>query len=175
MLRGEIWKLLCKVQNSKLQYSCNVYAKFLKSTGQDDSKILKDIHRTRQSYCADFALPAESGQNRLYNILKAYSNYDTEIGYCQGMNFIAALLLSQIPEEEDAFWCLVHIMYEKGWRDIFNRQTNKTHSILGDLNRYLSKKWPKLARRFESHEYLTMEAAFSSQIITLYIVDAPGR
>lgn len=63
---------------------------------------------------------ATSGQNRLYNILKAYTEYDPEIGYCQGMNFIAALLLTYIPNEEDAFWSLVHIMYEKGWREIFN-------------------------------------------------------
>jgi hypothetical protein len=71
-------------------------------------------------YSQDFALPVESGQNRLYNLLKAYTTYDAEIGYCQGMNFIAALLLAHIPNEEDAFWVFVHIMFEKGWRDIFD-------------------------------------------------------
>ena len=63
---------------------------------------------------------AESGENRLYNVLKAYTSYDPEIGYCQGMNFIAVMLLTYMPDEEDAFWSLVYVMFEKGWREIFN-------------------------------------------------------
>ena len=63
---------------------------------------------------------AKSGENRLYNVLKAYTSYDPEIGYCQGMNFIAVLLLTYIQDEEYAFWSLVYVMFEKGWREIFN-------------------------------------------------------
>jgi hypothetical protein len=80
-LRGEVWKLICKVQNLKMQYTSDVYSKFVKSSSQFEANILKDIHRTR-SYCPDFNLPSESGKNRLYNVLKAYSAYDPEIGYC---------------------------------------------------------------------------------------------
>ena len=29
-----------------------------------------------------FTETIESGKNRLYNVLKAYANYDTEVGYC---------------------------------------------------------------------------------------------
>jgi hypothetical protein len=36
------------------------------------------------------------------------------------MNFLAVLLLSYIPNEEDAFWALVYVLFEKGWREIFN-------------------------------------------------------
>ena len=46
------------------------------------------------------------GQARLRRVLKAYSTYDREIGYCQGMNFIAAMFLTLMPEER-AFWMLV--------------------------------------------------------------------
>lgn len=46
------------------------------------------------------------GQARLRRVLKAYSTYDREIGYCQGMNFIAAMFLTLVTEEE-AFWMLV--------------------------------------------------------------------
>ena len=35
-------------------------------------------------------------------MLKAYSVFDIEIGYVQGMNYIAALLLIYIYEEEQA-------------------------------------------------------------------------
>jgi hypothetical protein len=35
----------------------------------------------------------------LYNVLKAYSNFNSEIGYTQGMSFIAAVLLMHMNEE----------------------------------------------------------------------------
>lgn len=46
------------------------------------------------------------GQAALRRVLRAYSYYDREIGYCQGMNFIAGMFLTLMSEEE-AFWLLV--------------------------------------------------------------------
>ena len=40
----------------------------------------------------------------------AYSMYNQEIGYCQGMSQLAALLLIYLNEEEDAFWALSALM-----------------------------------------------------------------
>ena len=51
-------------------------------------------------------LDCAGGQFRLRRVLKAYSTYDREIGYCQGMHFIAAMFLTLVSEE-DAFWLLV--------------------------------------------------------------------
>jgi len=34
------------------------------------------------------------GQSQLYRLLTAYSHLDPEVGYTQGMNFLAALLLA---------------------------------------------------------------------------------
>ena len=36
------------------------------------------------------------GQESLLNVLKAYSVYDREVGYCQGSPFISGLLLMQV-------------------------------------------------------------------------------
>lgn len=81
-MRGEIWKLICKVHSSKSQYSSDVYHKFLKEVHpQLDNKIQKDIHRTIPGNL-EFSQKAASGENRLYNVLKAYTSYDPEIGYC---------------------------------------------------------------------------------------------
>jgi hypothetical protein len=41
------------------------------------------------------------------------------MGYNQGYNFIATLLLRFVPDEEDAFWCLVMIMTDLNWRECF--------------------------------------------------------
>lgn len=89
------------------------------------------------------------------------------------MNFIAVLLLTYIQDEEDAFWSLVFVMFEKGWRDIFNQKSSKIASVLNDLEIYIKQTWPKLHQRLLSDEYLSMESTFTSQVITLYIYDAP--
>ena len=36
------------------------------------------------------------GQTALCNVLKAYSMFDVEVTYCQGMNFVAGLLLTYV-------------------------------------------------------------------------------
>ena len=46
----------------------------------------------------------------LFHVLAAYSVYNCEIGYCQGMSQIAALLLMYLNDEEDAFWGLSQLM-----------------------------------------------------------------
>ncbi|KAH7852471.1 hypothetical protein Vadar_025168 [Vaccinium darrowii] len=49
------------------------------------------------------------GQRSLYNVLKAYSVYDWDVGYVQGMGFVAGLLLLYMSEE-DALWLLVALL-----------------------------------------------------------------
>ena len=47
-------------------------------------------------------------QQSLFHVLAAYSIYNTEVGYRQGMSQITALLLMYM-NEEDAFWALVKL------------------------------------------------------------------
>ena len=54
----------------------------------------------------EIVMGSKGGQASLRRVLKAYSVYDREIGYCQGMNFIAGMFLTLVPEEQ-AFWMLV--------------------------------------------------------------------
>lgn len=39
------------------------------------------------------------GQESLFRVLKAYSLHDLEVGYCQGMAFVAGILLMYLPQE----------------------------------------------------------------------------
>ena len=49
----------------------------------------------------------------------AYAAYDPEVNYCQGMNFVAAVLLIWLPREADAFGGLVVLMQERGLRELY--------------------------------------------------------
>ena len=70
-----------------------------------EKQIEKDIQRTM----AELNLwneDSQAGNNKLFNVLKAYANYDSEVCYVQSMNYIAGLLLFYIDDEEKVFWCL---------------------------------------------------------------------
>lgn len=47
-------------------------------------------------------------QHELFNVLKAYTVINPDIGYCQAQAPVAAFLLMHMPAEQ-AFWCLVSI------------------------------------------------------------------
>lgn len=53
------------------------------------------------------------------------------------MNFIVALLLRHIPDQEDAFWALVYVMFELNWREIFDETSAKIAVLLDDLQTYI--------------------------------------
>ena len=56
--------------------------------------IQRDIHRTFPA--DDYFKSIGTGQDSLYRISKAYSLFDQEVGYCQGLSFLAATLLLHV-------------------------------------------------------------------------------
>lgn len=74
-----------------------------------EKQLVKDCVRTFTEYKA-FTQTAQSGQNRLFNVLKAYSLYDRELGYTQGLNFIAAMILLKVSDESLAFVVFTRIL-----------------------------------------------------------------
>lgn len=61
----------------------------------------------------------EEGIDALRCVLLAYSERNKILGYCQSMNFIAAILLLHM-ECDDVFWCLAAIVEDilpKNWFD----------------------------------------------------------
>lgn len=84
------------------------YYQFLKVTRplaetKASKQIDKDLDRT-------FPYDKSFSRLQLKEILLAYSYRNPNIGYCQGLNFVVALLLSFGFSEEEAFWMYVQII-----------------------------------------------------------------
>lgn len=77
-------------------------------TNQALSQIDLDIHRTMPTNI--YFGGDGPGVPKLRRVLAAYSWYSPQIGYCQGMNNLAATLLLTHSTEEEAFWVLVCII-----------------------------------------------------------------
>jgi hypothetical protein len=69
--------------------------------------ILKDVART-EKYHPYFKLPTTD--SALLDILMSLVEYDSDMGYIQGMNDLLAPLLLTLQVEHEAFWCLVTIV-----------------------------------------------------------------
>nr|XP_019956953.1 PREDICTED: TBC1 domain family member 1-like isoform X2 [Paralichthys olivaceus] len=118
--RGEIWKflseqyLLRQTVPSRPPANPTPYKELLKQLTSQQHAILIDLGRTFPTH-PYFQAQLGAGQLSLYNILKAYSLLDPEVGYCQGLSFIAGVLLLHMGEE-DAFYMLKFLMYDVGLR-----------------------------------------------------------
>ncbi|KAI3918900.1 hypothetical protein MKW98_017348 [Papaver atlanticum] len=107
-LRGLVWQLISGSRDLLLM-NPGVYEQLvLYETSTSELDIIRDISRTFPSHVF-FQQRHGPGQRSLYNVLKAYSVYDRDVGYVQGMGFLAGLLLLYMSEE-DAFWLLVALL-----------------------------------------------------------------
>jgi len=71
------------------------YELLLKQLTSQQHAILIDLGRTFPSH-PYFSSPLGPGQLALFNLLKAYSLLDHEVGYCQGLSFVAGVLLLHV-------------------------------------------------------------------------------
>ncbi|KAJ8793542.1 hypothetical protein J1605_019376 [Eschrichtius robustus] len=112
--RAIVWQLLCSAQSMPIK---DQYSELLKMTSPCEKLIRRDIARTYPEH--NFFKEKDSlGQEVLFNVMKAYSLVDREVGYCQGSAFIVGLLLMQMPEEE-AFCVFVKLMQDYRLRELF--------------------------------------------------------
>jgi len=112
--------------------------------------IDKDLARTFPKHSI-FNNQSEVGQTGLRKVLRAYAVYDREVGYCQGMGFLAALFLMYMTEE-DAFWLLVSVFSdEKKWkmRGLFTDGLPLLRQRFFQLKKLIEIFCPALSRKLE--------------------------
>ncbi|KRY85725.1 Rab GTPase-activating protein 1 [Trichinella pseudospiralis] len=132
-LRGEVWQLLAGCfQQPELS---ETYPQLLTKECPNEQVIVRDIHRTFPAHDY-FKQVGGLGQDALYKISKAYAVYDEEVGYCQGLSFLAASLLLDMSEAE-AFCVLVRIMYHYRLRDLFKQGFETLHLRFYQLTRLM--------------------------------------
>ncbi len=104
----------------------------------------------------------------LFNLLKAYSLYDNEIGYMQGMNFIAGLILMIFDEDEAMAWVVfLRVLEINEWKRLYEDHTPKLFEVAKILNNYIQKDLPKLYKHIQNHN-LTLEPLIASPFMTLF-------
>nr|XP_045612119.1 TBC1 domain family member 2B-like [Procambarus clarkii] len=155
--KGKVWRLLIDSQVAPLKaaippsYYQDLLAQRTTSSTLDAAakQIELDLLRTLpnnrhyESFHSD-------GIAKLRRVLLAFSRHNPQVGYCQGLNRLAAIALLFL-NEEDAFWCLVFIVEFLMPPDYYNKNllgSQVDQRVLKDL---FAEKLPRLHTHLEHH------------------------
>lgn len=136
-LRGRVW---CSLSGSSIyakSFPDDYYTSLLTKPPLPIYEIIdRDIHRCYPTHSL-FTEPNGQGQEWLRIVLRAYAQHNPSLGYCQGMGFIAGLLLMYIPPEE-AFWVLV-VLVDKYFMDYYEENMSQIRIDAGVFSKLIPK------------------------------------
>lgn len=135
-IRGIIWQLVSRSKNLQLE---ELYLHLKLETSAHERAIKRDLTRTSFFTNVNNANKADE----LFNVIKAYSLFDPDVGYTQGMVFIAVPLVMNMNEAE-CFSLFVTLMKEYGLRDLFCPDMEGLHLLLHQFDCLLEKNLPLL-------------------------------
>uniref|UniRef100_A0AAV2LPN6 USP6 N-terminal-like protein n=1 Tax=Knipowitschia caucasica TaxID=637954 RepID=A0AAV2LPN6_KNICA len=156
-LRGQAWTLLLEVEKvrrenpgkyQRMKEQALVYSSEIK-------QIDLDVNRTFRKHVM-FVDRFGVKQQSLFYVLAAYSVYNTEVSYCQGMSQIAALLL-MFMDEEDAFWALSRLLGDRphAMHGFFVPGFPKLQRFQSHHDQVLNKLLPRLKRHMDQEQMFT--------------------
>ncbi|KAI9277999.1 rab-GTPase-TBC domain-containing protein [Sporodiniella umbellata] len=140
-LRGLLWPLF-----SKATCLDETYRELLNQSSPHEKWIQRDLNRTFPNHVY---FKTGEGQERLFHLIKVYSLWDPEVGYCQGIHFLAGCLLLYVPEEA-AFAVLVRLMSHYGLRRQFIPKMEGLHERMFQWDQLLSLYLPNVDRHLKS-------------------------
>uniref|UniRef100_A0A182QJA5 Rab-GAP TBC domain-containing protein n=1 Tax=Anopheles farauti TaxID=69004 RepID=A0A182QJA5_9DIPT len=150
-VRGQVW---CKLLNLEvvMKGEPGKYKKMLelaRNWSTEARQIDKDVNRQFRDHIF-YRERYSDMQRSLFNVLVAYSMYNSEVGYCQGMSGLAGVLLMYMKEEE-AFWALSVLLADAKFamHGLFIEGFPKLTRFLAHHDKIITKFIPKLKKHFD--------------------------
>ncbi|KAG0719497.1 TBC1 domain family member 1 [Chionoecetes opilio] len=176
-VRGEVWQLLAfqyLTRNPKLEPQFpgykTPYEDMIRELTSQHHAILIDLGRTFPTH-PYYVQTLGPGQLALFNVLKAYSLLDKDVGYCQGLSFVGGVLLLHV-EEEVAYSLLQHLMFIMGCRQQYRSDLIGLQVQMYQLSRLLRDKLKNLHDHFEDNE-VTPQLFAAPWFLTLFASQFP--
>jgi len=132
--------------------------------------IASDIERTFPEHPL-FQERDGAGQKALSHVLESFTVLREEIGYHQGMNFLAAILLIHM-DEENAFWCFVQLMKKYSLEGFFTNTTPLLDAVLKKFDYWMSELLPQLHDHFKD-EGIAVSIVASQWFKTIFSYNFP--
>lgn len=149
-LRKHVWTQVSGAKERRHSHDTDYYRTAVdhgRSTSPFLHQIQLDVPRTFPN-CP--WIQSDVGQASLRRILLAFASHNHGVGYCQGMNYVAAtLLIAMEYDEEAAFWVLASLIDtdDRGilYHDVYARDLSGCHVEMRSLRELVSLKMPRLS------------------------------
>lgn len=154
-LRAQVWSKLLNLekvmQDSKNRNKYQEMLLLAREWATEARQIDSDVNRQFREHVY-YRERYSIKQKSLYNVLVAYSMYNSEVGYCQGMSGLAGVLLMYMNEEE-AFWALSILLSDKKYamHGLFIEGFPKLTRFLAHHDAIIAKFIPKLKKHFDQY------------------------
>lgn len=187
--RMGFWESIAEVEsiriNSEVDY--DAYLEMAKSKGECTELIMTDVRRTygrvaphkRTSTTSIEKVETDQARiDQLSEVLHALAGRFPDVGYCQGMDYIAAHILDMVQQSnttpirpvERAFWMLVALFETYGLRHMFCPGLPKLQLCCYQTQELFTLLVPALAQHFEQqHVMIDMFIVGWYQTLFLYL------
>ncbi|XP_071437345.1 TBC1 domain family member 2A isoform X1 [Pithys albifrons albifrons] len=150
--RQRVWRWIVSQHCSHLPDHYQRLLQQSKSTEHPACRQIElDLPRTLTNN-KHFSSPTSQLIPKLRRVLLAFSWHNPAIGYCQGLNRLAAVALLVLEDEETAFWCLVHIVENLMPPDYYSDTLITSQVDQRVFKDFLSEKLPRLMTHFEQYQ-----------------------
>lgn len=165
-LRGLAWKSMSESQNSTIE---SLYDMLAEEWTPFVKIIARDLNRTFPELTL-FQKKGGEGQAMLGRVLRAYSAYDIQVGYCQGLTFLAGPLLLHM-DDKSAFCTLVKLMEDYDLRSMFTADMAGLPLRIYQFENLFKEHLPDLHAHFKS---LGIGSVYATQwFLSFYAVTCP--
>jgi hypothetical protein len=176
--RKWVWLKVSGAEKRRLANG-SAYYKAAVEAGRENTacahQIKLDVPRTFPS-CP--WVQSEPGQVSLSRVLFAFAHHNPTVGYCQGMNYVVALLLVALGhDEEAAFWVLVSLIDDdRGilYQDMYAKDLSGCHVEMRSLKELVALKLPRLATHLEEL-HCDMSIVATDWFLCLFCTSLPAE
>nr|GEX89128.1 hypothetical protein [Tanacetum cinerariifolium]GEX93052.1 hypothetical protein [Tanacetum cinerariifolium] len=154
VLRPKVWFTLSGAAKKKSTVPDSYYNDLLIAVEGKVTPATKQIdHDLPRTFPGHPWLDTPEGHASLRRVLVGYSFRDSDVGYCQGLNYVAALLLLVMKTEEDAFWMLAVLLENVLVNDCYSSNLTGCHVEQRVFKDLLKKKCPSINAHLEALEF----------------------
>lgn len=112
-LRGRVW-WACSGAGGKMQKAAKTeqFPELVKRIRElEDSQVEMDIEKDLYRTFPEIIRPNDKATiDSLRRVLLAYALRNEQVGYCQSMNYLCAMILFHVEDEERTFWTLAALL-----------------------------------------------------------------
>lgn len=168
--RGILWQKLSKAYDMRMN-NPGLYQKLIATPTAYKKNIDADVRRSFPNTEIQRKIDTPEKLLSLYNVLHAYSVLDKNVSYCQGMNYIVAVLLVYM-EEEAAFWTLVNMMFYYGLAWLYRDDVATLADYIGMFDKLSRQRYPQIIGHLEE-QMLEATSYVTEWFTTLYVYRLP--